>query len=52
MTEDVANSLERGSLLEKMDRQRVAQGMWILEGNAETAFLNQGVQSMVDGSRS
>ena len=51
MTEDVADGLQRGPVLEKMDRQRVAQGMWILEGNAKTAFLNPGEQSLVYGGR-
>ena len=29
----------------------MAQAMWILEGNAQTAFLYQGEQSMVKGMR-
>ena len=48
MPEDVPDGLKRGSVLEKMDRKRVAQAMRALEGNAETAFPNQGLKSFRD----
>ena len=46
MPEDVANGFERRSVLQEMDRQRMAKTVWALNGNAQTAPSNDGLKDL------
>src|SRR5580658_9849967 len=45
MPQDVADCLKRSSVLQEMKGVRVAQAVWALISNAETAFANQRLKS-------
>src|SRR5260370_23698726 len=50
MSQDIADGLKGSSILQEMKGVRVAQAMWALIGNAETAFANQCLKSFRYGS--
>ena len=50
MPQDVADCLKRSSILQEMEGVRVAQAMWTLIGNAETAVASQRLKSFRYGS--
>ena len=48
MPEEVTDGLERGSFLQKTNRQGMAQTRWTMEGNIETTFLSPVMKSFPD----